>query len=83
MELSSFQKDVLVHLKQNIHQDLLEDLPRRMRKALSDLGITLKIPRKMLMDAMRYSEDPGVFIWTLYKAIYKRSPSELLPSECA
>ncbi|CAD0201341.1 unnamed protein product [Chrysodeixis includens] len=78
-ELSSFQKEVLEQLKQDIHQDLLEDLPRRIRKALSDLGITIKIPKKILMDAMRHSEDPGVFIWTLYKAIYKRSPSELLP----
>lgn len=83
VELSSRQREVLDHLKMNIHQDLLEDVPRRIRMALSDLGITLKIPRKILMKAMSDSvEDPGVFIWTLYKAIYKMSPSEIRPSKC-
>ncbi|XP_037300934.1 uncharacterized protein LOC119191148 [Manduca sexta] len=78
IELSSCQRDVLNDLKTNIHQDLLEDLPNRIRKSLSDLGVTLKIPRKILMQAMNDSvEDPGIFIWNLYRAVYKKSPSEL------
>lgn len=65
-------------LKSNIHQDLLEDLPIRTRKSLSDLGITLKISQPVLMKAMTNSiQDPGVFIWNLYTAYYKRPPSEL------
>ncbi|KAM3965213.1 uncharacterized protein ACR2FA_000600 [Aphomia sociella] len=77
-ELSSSQKKVLNNLKSNIHQDLLEDLPLRIRKSLSDLGLTLKIPKYMLMRAMNDSvEDPGVFIWNLYTAYYKKLPSEL------
>ncbi|XP_045772684.1 uncharacterized protein LOC123872449 isoform X2 [Maniola jurtina] len=79
-ELSSSQMEVLSNLKANIHQDLLEDLPARIRKSLSDLGITLKIPKKILMKAMADSvEDPGVFIWNLYTAYYKKPPSELRP----
>nr|XP_021189868.2 uncharacterized protein LOC110375903 isoform X1 [Helicoverpa armigera] len=78
VELSSQQKTVLSHLKEDIHQDLLEDVPRRMRKALSDLGISLKIPKKVLMDAMvECIEDPGLFFWKLYTTIYKISPTEL------
>ncbi|XP_072949234.1 uncharacterized protein ssp5 [Epargyreus clarus] len=77
-ELSSSQRDVLGVLKENIHQDLLEDIPNRIRKSLSDLGVTLRIPRSILMKAMNDSvEDPGVFIWSLYTAYYKKSPSEL------
>lgn len=65
-------------MKSNIHQDLLEDLPIRIRKSLSDLGITLRIPKPLLMKAMTDSvEDPGVFIWNLYTAHYKHPPSEL------
>ncbi|XP_052741501.1 uncharacterized protein LOC112052185 [Bicyclus anynana] len=79
-ELSSTQREVLNGLKSNIHQDLLEDIPSRIRKSLSDLGVTLKIPRKILMTAMNESvEDPGVFIWNLYTAYYKKSPSEMRP----
>ncbi|KAJ8722084.1 hypothetical protein PYW08_004486 [Mythimna loreyi] len=81
VELSSQQKEVLAHVKDDIHQDLLEDIPRRMRQNLSDLGITNRVPRKMLMQAMDVSvEDPGVFFWKLYQSIYKKSPSELLYS---
>ncbi|XP_045447873.1 uncharacterized protein LOC123656213 [Melitaea cinxia] len=77
-ELSSSQRKVLYALKSNIHQDLLEDLPIRTRKSLSDLGITLKISKPVLMKAMTNSiQDPGVFIWNLYTAYYKRPPSEL------
>lgn len=77
-ELSSFQREVLTFLKANIHQDLLEDLPYRIRQSLSDLGVTLRIPRPVLMQAMLDSvEDPGVFIWNIYTAVYKTSPSEL------
>lgn len=77
-ELSSSQREVLKDLKTNIHQDLLEDIPRRVRKSLSDLGVTLKIPKAILMRAMNASvEDPGVFIWNLYTEYYKKSPSEL------
>ncbi|XP_046965608.1 uncharacterized protein LOC124534027 isoform X1 [Vanessa cardui] len=77
-ELSSSQREVLFALKINIHQDLLEDLPIRTRKSLSDLGVTLKIPKPLLMKAMTNSfEDPGVFIWNLYSAYYKQPPSEL------
>lgn len=75
------QKDVLSHVKPDMHQDLLEDIPRRMRRNLSDLGITLRIPKTVLMNAMNVSyQDPGVFFWKLYQAVYKKSPSELLPS---
>lgn len=57
---------------------MLEDLPVRVRKSLSDLGITLKIPKPVLMKAMTDSiEDPGVFIWNLYTSHYKQPPSEL------
>ncbi|CAH0715550.1 unnamed protein product, partial [Brenthis ino] len=77
-ELSSSQREVLSDLKSNIHQDLLEDLPVRVRKSLLDLGITLKIPKPVLMKAMTDSiEDPGVFIWNLYTSHYKQPPSEL------
>ncbi|CAH2229409.1 jg14868 [Pararge aegeria aegeria] len=77
-ELSSIQREVLSDLKANIHQDLLEDLPTRIRKSLSDLGVTLRISKKILMDAMNESvEDPGVFIWNLYTAYYNKPPSEL------
>ncbi|XP_059052883.1 uncharacterized protein LOC131847334 [Achroia grisella] len=77
-ELSSSQKEVLNDLKANIHQDLLEDLPIRIRKSLSDLGFTLKLPKSLLIRAMNESiEDPGVFIWNLYSAVYKKLPSEL------
>ncbi|XP_037868397.1 uncharacterized protein LOC101738229 isoform X1 [Bombyx mori] len=76
-ELSTDQRIVLDELKVNIHQDLLEDLPNRTRKSLADLGLTLKIPKNVLMQAMKDSvEDTGVFIWNLYKAIYKTFPSE-------
>ncbi|KAL4715970.1 hypothetical protein ACJJTC_013270 [Scirpophaga incertulas] len=79
-ELSSSQIEVLNHLKENIHQDLLEDLPTRIRKSLSDLGVTLKFPKILLMHAMNESiNDPGVFIWNLYTSYYKRPPSELKP----
>ncbi|XP_045517295.1 uncharacterized protein LOC123709791 isoform X1 [Pieris brassicae] len=79
-ELSSSQREVLHDLKANIHQDLLEDIPRRVRRSLSDLGITLKIPKVILMKAMNASvEDPGIFIWNLYTEYYKKSPSELRP----
>ncbi|CAK1551083.1 unnamed protein product [Leptosia nina] len=79
-ELSSSQREVLHDLKINIHQDLLEDIPRRIRKSLSDLGVTLKIPKSVLMKAMTNSiEDPGVFIWNLYTEYYKKPPSELRP----
>ncbi|XP_045498600.1 uncharacterized protein LOC123696471 [Colias croceus] len=79
-ELSSSQREVLNDLKANIHQDLLEDLPRRTRKSLSDLGVTLKIQKPILMKAMTDSiEDPGVFIWNLYTAYYKKPPSVLRP----
>ncbi|XP_013145112.1 PREDICTED: uncharacterized protein LOC106108484 [Papilio polytes] len=77
-ELSRLQKNVLNDLKSNIHQDLIEDIPIRTRKSLSDLGLTLKIPRSMLMKAMTESiEDPGIFIWNLYTAYYKMPPSKL------
>ncbi|XP_063825554.1 uncharacterized protein LOC135075137 [Ostrinia nubilalis] len=79
-ELSSEQREVLNHLKENIHQDLLEDLPIRIRQSLSDLGLTLKIPKPLLMQAMNDCvHDPGVFIWNLYSAYYKKPPSELRP----
>ena len=75
------QKDVLAHVKADMHQDLLEDIPRRMRQNLSDLGITLRLPKKVLMNAMNVAfQDPGVFFWKLYEAVYKKSPSELLSS---
>lgn len=81
-ELSSSQREVLNHLKANIHQDLLEDLPVRIRKSLSDLGVTLKIPKALLMQAMNESvQDPGIFIWNLYTAFYKKPPSELRASK--
>lgn len=81
VELSSPQRQVLAEMKNLIHQDLLEDVTRRMRKALSDLGITCKIPKNTLMRAMEESvEDPGVFFWSLYQDIYKKPPSDLLPS---
>lgn len=81
-ELSTSQREVLKHLKANIHQDLLEDLPVRIRNSLSDLGLTLKIPKDVLMRAMNESvSDPGVFIWNLYTAYYKKPPSELRPSK--
>ncbi|XP_060803192.1 uncharacterized protein LOC106140936 [Amyelois transitella] len=77
MELSNAQRQVLAGLKASIHQDLLEDLPSRTRKSLSDLGITLKISKNMLMKAMLESvEDAGIFIWNLYTALYKSPPSE-------
>ncbi|CAG9562003.1 unnamed protein product [Danaus chrysippus] len=77
-ELSNAQRITLGELKSNIHQDLLEDIPARTRKSLSDLGITLRIPTSVLMNAMNDSvEDPGVFIWNLYSAYYKKPPSEL------
>lgn len=77
-ELSNAQRIILGELKSNIHQDLLEDIPARTRKSLSDLGITLRIPTSVLMSAMNDSvEDPGVFIWNLYSAYYKKPPSEL------
>ncbi|XP_014367256.2 uncharacterized protein LOC106717843 isoform X2 [Papilio machaon] len=77
-ELSRLQKNVLNDLKSNIHQDLIEDIPTRTRKSLSDLGVTLKIPKSMLMKAMTESiEDPGIFIWNLYTAYYKMPPSKL------
>ncbi|CAH1638208.1 unnamed protein product [Spodoptera littoralis] len=80
VELSSPQRQVLARMKRMIHQDLLEDVTRRMRKALSDLGITCKISKETLMKAMEESvEDPGVFFWNLYEAIYKAPPSDLLP----
>ncbi|XP_052753313.1 uncharacterized protein LOC113514157 isoform X2 [Galleria mellonella] len=79
-ELSSSQKEVLSNLKANIHQDLLEDLPTRIRKCLSNLGVTLKISKSVLIQAMNESvEDPGIFIWNLYSAIYKKLPNELRP----
>ncbi|XP_075978142.1 short spindle 5 isoform X2 [Anticarsia gemmatalis] len=78
VELSRVQRNVLADLKAVIHQDLLEDLPHRIRKSLSDLGLTLKINKNILMKTMAESvEDPGVFIWNLYKAIYNKSPTEL------
>ncbi|XP_068633536.1 uncharacterized protein [Battus philenor] len=77
-ELSDFQKKILDDLKTNIHQDLIEDLPVRTRKALSDLGVTIKIPKLMLMNAMKNCiNDPGIFIWDLYTSYYKMSPSKL------
>ncbi|KOB79162.1 Uncharacterized protein OBRU01_00933, partial [Operophtera brumata] len=77
-ELSSAQRQVLTCLRANIHQDLLSGLPATMRQSLSDLGVTLKIPTPVLMQAMTDSlNDPGVFIWNLYFAIYKASPSHL------
>lgn len=77
-ELSSSQREALANLKHNIHQDIIEDDPNRTRRCLSDLGITLNVPKSLLMQAMLDSvEDPGVFIWNLYKAIYKMSPSDL------
>ncbi|RVE51546.1 hypothetical protein evm_003816 [Chilo suppressalis] len=80
-ELSSSQREVLSHLKENIHQDLLEDLPSRIRKSLSDLGVTMKIPKALLMKAMDESvNDPGVFIWNLYTYCFKKPPSELRSS---
>lgn len=83
-ELSVSQRSVLAGLKDNMHKDLLEDLPHRTRQALLDLGITLKFPRDILMKAMKNSlEDPGVFIWDLYKAVFKQSPSELRGSKCS
>ncbi|KAI8436799.1 hypothetical protein MSG28_010260 [Choristoneura fumiferana] len=78
IELSSNQREVLGYLKSNIHQDLLEDLPVRTRKSLSDLGITMNIPKKILLKAMVESMgDAGVFIWCLYSEVYKKPPSEL------
>ncbi|CAG5046100.1 unnamed protein product [Parnassius apollo] len=81
-ELSDVQKQVLNDLKANIHQDLIEDIPRRTRKSLSDLGVTLKIPKSLLMKAMKDSiEDPGIFIWNLYNSYYKVPPSYLRPGK--
>ncbi|KAH9644872.1 hypothetical protein HF086_007960 [Spodoptera exigua] len=82
VELSSQQREVLAHMKLMIHQDLLEDVTRRLRKALSDLGITCKISKNILMKAMEESiEDPGVFFWNLYQGVYNKPPSELLPTK--
>ncbi|XP_050673861.1 uncharacterized protein LOC126971585 isoform X2 [Leptidea sinapis] len=78
-ELSSDQREVLSRLKHDMYQDLLEDIPRRMRKSLADLGITLKLPKSILMKAMLDSEhDSGLFMWNLYTAYYKKPPSHLM-----
>ncbi|CAB3261459.1 unnamed protein product [Arctia plantaginis] len=80
-EFSTAQRAVLAQLKAYIHQDLLEDIPRRTRKALHDLGLTQlanKIPKNVLLKTLGDSkEDPGVFIWNLYTAVFNQSPSEL------
>ncbi|XP_053609747.1 uncharacterized protein LOC128674837 isoform X2 [Plodia interpunctella] len=77
IELSSYQRSVLACLSSNIHQDILEGTPNRVRQSLRNLGVTLKIPKKMLIRAMKESEnDIGIFIWCLYTAYYKSPPSE-------
>lgn len=80
IELSSFQRDILEGLKHDIHEDLIAGKSFRVEKALAHIGMTTKINKKMLMKSMENSEeDPGVFIWNLYKDIYKVPPSTLLP----
>ncbi|XP_060803194.1 uncharacterized protein LOC106138064 [Amyelois transitella] len=77
IELSTHQREILKGLKASIHQDLLEDLPSRTRRSLSDLGITLKVKKTTLMNAMATSaEDPGIFIWNLYTAYFNMPPSQ-------
>ncbi|XP_063383569.1 uncharacterized protein LOC134669881 [Cydia fagiglandana] len=78
MEMSGFQKEVLRHLLADIHYDLIDNLPKRTRKSLSDLGVSRSIPKSVLLKAMIESgDDAAVFIWNLYTAIYNKSPSEL------
>lgn len=80
IELSSFQRDILEGLKHDIHEDLIAGKSFLVEKALGHLGMTLKINKSMLMKSMKTcAEDPGVFIWNLYKDIYKVPPSTLQP----
>ncbi|XP_061716116.1 uncharacterized protein LOC133524231 isoform X4 [Cydia pomonella] len=75
--MSGFQKEVLRHLIKDIHYDLIENLPTRTRKSLSDLGISRSIPKSILLKAMNEAGgDAAVFIWKLYTAIYNKTPSE-------
>ncbi|XP_061728249.1 uncharacterized protein LOC133533299 [Cydia pomonella] len=77
VEMSGFQKEVLRHLIKDIHYDLIENLPTRTRKSLSDLGISRSIPKSILLKAMNEAGgDAAVFIWKLYTAIYNKTPSE-------
>lgn len=81
-ELSSDQQKMLASLKDCIHQDLIEDLPVRTRRCLQEIGLTAKLSNKILLNAMRNSiEDPGLFIWNLFTAMYKHSPSILRSSK--
>ncbi|XP_063624067.1 uncharacterized protein LOC134796064 isoform X2 [Cydia splendana] len=78
VEMSGFQKEVLKHLLADIHYDLIDNLPTRTRKSLSDLGVSRSIQKSVLLKAMKEAgEDTAVFIWNLYTAIYNKSPSEL------
>ncbi|XP_063536024.1 uncharacterized protein LOC134745861 [Cydia strobilella] len=78
VEMSGFQKEILGHLIKDIHYDLIENLPTRIRRSLSDLGISRSISKSVLLKAMNEAgEDAAVFIWKLYTAIYNKTPSEL------
>lgn len=81
-EFSNQQIALLASLKNTIHQDLLDRMPIRTRQALIDIGITCKLPGPVLLKAMDGSEeDPGVFVWNLYSLLYRKLPTELLPSK--
>ncbi|KAI5644265.1 hypothetical protein NE865_03634 [Phthorimaea operculella] len=80
LEYSMDQRRVLSHLREYIHEDLLEDVPTRVRQCLWDLGVTIHFPYDMLMTSMEESlEDAGLFMWILYSKYYKVSPSVLRP----
>lgn len=80
IELSSLQRDVLEDLKHDLHEDLLAGQTAHCEKALRRLGVTMKIKKKKLLKSIETcEEDPGVFIWNLFKDIYKVPPSTLLP----
>ncbi|XP_063363964.1 uncharacterized protein LOC134652732 [Cydia amplana] len=76
VEMSGFQKEVLKNLIKDIHYDLIDNLPTRTRKSLSDLGISRSLHKSVLLKAMNESgADAAVFIWKLYTAIYNKTPS--------
>lgn len=80
IELSSVQRETLDSLKFDIHTDLIGGQTVHVETALRQIGITKKINKKTLMTCMETCvEDPGVFVWNLYKDIYKVPPSTLLP----
>ncbi|KAJ2949016.1 hypothetical protein O0L34_g5957 [Tuta absoluta] len=80
LEFSREQRRVLSHLNAFIHEDLLEDIPTRVRQCLWDLGITIHFSYEMLMSSLEESlEDSGLFMWILYGKYYGVSPSTLRP----